>query len=139
MYKYLFTATFSDNFRYIQNLNDTSIYLENKSCFSDVLHLINNENKVLTVFTLNDSSYQNQYSVNLENGVIHIRTKDCSVDIPNPHQGLTNFRIIYFRSNVLNYNLGSEIDGKPTVKHFVLGWQATDSHGKNVQQTIEIH
>lgn len=134
MYKYKFKATFDDGSIFEQDPNDKS-YIDpvHRTSFFDYLELCK-EKKPILFYLYNDKI---EYIVNLNSGEIKMSVGDCGAILNPPEPSLNNFRIIYFRTKVISFNVGFNIEGE-SIAGFKLGWQANDSNGNNVQRVIEI-
>ena len=135
---YLFTSYHKDGQYIVQTQDDKSSKVEFRNAFFDVLEetrvgnppvmfcltsqFTNPENKVLT------------YLVDLRNGVFVIN--DAPV-VLHTEPGLTNFRLIFYKTRKEHFNVHWNQLGSETIYH--LGWQANDANGNNVQRIINIY
>ena len=117
-FDYLFVADFKDGSRYFQTQADASVvHPLTKSAFWDVLQRIEEVKK----FTLIDRHNQHEHTVFLDDG--HFKT-DGKI-LVCPRNGLTNFRLIYFRRAQQSHE--QEIRSfhpKPYYVGYFIGWQA---------------
>lgn len=132
MLKKLFRATFANGEIYDQNPENKSILLERKSCFTDILHL--SQNNPITLFELHCEGFTAQ--INLINGEIKIHSPSSLVIIPE-RPGLVDFRPVYFICRSVN-TCGGNIKSVG-VDGFNIGWQANDEKGNNVQNIIFVN
>jgi hypothetical protein len=129
MLKYLFKAFFEDGTVIEQNPADMSAVNPDKSCFFDVLDKQSRGAK-LSRFELHGPGI---YSVDLNNGAF--RANDSLIVLAPEGLNLTNFRLVYFRRNTLQFAGQSKVGHD--VSYFT-GWQANDENGKNIQSVMEI-
>jgi hypothetical protein len=133
---YLFIAHFTDGSVIHQTRYDVStIEPLTRSAFYDVVQRL----PEVESFTLTNGP--RSHTVYLKDG--HFNS-DGKILI-NPHGELTNFRLIYFRRVQVSSYSADELEHviiddrrRPTVKLFVMGWQANDARGKNFQMVLEI-
>lgn len=129
--EYLFTAYYNDGTFYQQNSEDKSIKEPDKrSCFYDVEH------EKLIKFLLTNG--KNNYSVNLNTGEIICLVNGQELILHNKHKNLTNYRIIYYRGKEVAVNYEFAPGQREKIINYVLGWQALNENGENIQQIIEI-
>lgn len=120
--KYLFSCTFKDGDFYSQTHKDVSQIDKTKSAFFDV------KDKDIKQFWLEGERHE--YLVDLEDGHFEID----GVPFKMHDEELSNFRLIYFRKNTIQFQ------GLQTISHdieFCIGWQTT-KNGKNYQQILTI-
>lgn len=146
--EYLFTAYYNDGSFYQQNSEDKSIKEPDKrSCFYDIEH------DKLVKFNLTNG--KNNYSVNLLNGeitcpaenqsfIIKNKNSTCKLNndtliINHEQQNLKNYRIIYYRGKEVAINYEFAPGQREKIINYVLGWQALNENGENIQQTIQIN
>ena len=123
--KYLFRVTYLDGSTYHQNPEDRSVTEPDKrSCFFDV-----KQDEVAT-FTLEGDG--KRYLVDLRDG--HFES-DGEITYPD-EQGaeLGPRRLIFYRQHT--HSTSAEGNGHTVV--YFMGWQATDTKGKNQQHIIAL-
>jgi hypothetical protein len=125
--KYLFGCQYENNKFYHQTKADISRTNPEKSAFFDVKDL------PIEKFWLEKNGYK--LLVDLTDGHFEENEKKIEEEV---EEGLTNFRIIYFRRHfhTSNVNTGKEISHHV---EYHLGWQANRKDGSNVQKEKVIH
>jgi hypothetical protein len=122
--KYLFGCKYKNTI-YTQDKADISRIDSAKSAFFDV------KDEPLEEFWL--SNGKDSYSVNLLDGHFEINSVPFKL---HEEAGLKNFRVIYFRKHEHDLNSNNEV-----LEHrveYILGWQANNENGENVQRILII-
>lgn len=130
MLKYLFVAQFKDGSIFQQDQEDRSKTVFGGSAFTDI-----KDRTDIATFGLYCPGTDKDISVNLETGRFDIGgfefiNTDPDVDFPEG----TEYRLIYFRRNTINFTASGEQD-QSTV--FYIGWQTTID-GKNYKRVIGV-
>ena len=129
---HLFTATFDDGSRIVQDINDTSVLEPDKrSTFFDVLEKA--KMSPLVLFSL--SGKGNNYSVDLTDGHFEINSTPVLL---HTHSA-KDFRIIFFRTHIHTFLQELNVPPKET-SHIIaynFGWQC-ELTGKDHQRIITV-
>ncbi len=127
--KYLFTCHLTDGTVINQAPDNKPTLSATGSAFTDVA------NRIDEVEFFQISGEEEQYAVDLTNGLFYINGKEVCVSDPStiiPED--VKRRLIYFRRNRIHFS--GDGQEKDPIEYFI-GWQAT-VNGKNIQQTISI-
>jgi hypothetical protein len=132
MLKYLFQANFSDGTFLQQTQDDISKMEPTKSAFYDVLQHDNLES-----FGLFSEQVPNIYAVDLRDG--HFEINGVPFNVQDPSEKIENSprRLIYFRNVTRMFNPENMEETDVNLVYHI-GWQLTDSTGRNFQYTISI-
>lgn len=126
--KYLFTAVLKDGTKIQQTSLDKSILDESKSAFFDVMQNLGE----VKAFLLESTEGLTKAAVSLEDG--HFELNGNVFFVGDSPEGGTELRLIYFRRNFRDFNVGMTTQTDHTI-HYYFGWQATVK-GENIQRTI---
>lgn len=129
-----YTAVFEDNTVLTYNHltdEDISQNVENGSRFSDVMQK-SKESKLIS-FVLHNAD--TQIGVDLRDGHFELNGNLFFQHRPDTEL-YSDFRIIYYRTCVLTRVVGEEDAGH--IRQYVVGWQANDENGNNVQRIIAV-
>jgi len=122
MLKYLFEVTYQDGSTFNQNAEDVSATDPKRSAFFDV--------KLGQIKTFSLVGEGHRYMVDLEDG--HFEIDGASFRMRG-WEFLTNFRLIFWRQRDHIWPPGEEVRVV-----YLLGWQANDRKGRNIQRVLEI-
>lgn len=134
--KYLFHCQFNDGETFVQNKEDKSFIDETKSAFTDLLKKA--EEKSIDTFSLTDNV--NTYLVDLRDGHFEINGIPFFAHEQTFQNDLqvSNFRLIYYRRNQIQVNTATNESSIPNTLCYIMGWQANQADGKNIQKLIYI-
>src|SRR5574343_657152 len=120
MFKYLFQCLLIDGTIIKQTQEDKSAAVEGKNAFFDVLSRFS-EVRAFGLYNEED-----EYLVDLLDG--HFEINQRAFKICDEEQ-LLNFRLIFFKRNIISVNLSSNDESRQIEYHF--GWQANRPDGSN--------
>ncbi len=130
MLKFLFKALLQDGTIIEQDQTDTSKTTPNKNAFYDVL---SNIDKV-RAFAFYDVCSGDEYLVDLADGHFEINQKPFFMH--NIDDSITNRRLIYYKTNVVNV-VGGQVASQKTYS-YTFGWQGNLPDGKNVKYVMTL-
>jgi hypothetical protein len=134
--KWLFRAIFSDGTILNQPEDDRSQnHVEgaehNPSAFSDVLA----REDELVAFSLYNPDTDETIAVDLRNGLFTVNGVTIAIHdqyfVPEEHK----LRLIYFRESRIDFQ--GDVQNRYVNRYFI-GWQCTDSSGRNKQTTLAV-
>lgn len=137
---YYFTAYYDDGTQYEQGADDLSIQETGKNAYYDVFYNPIKPLESLRQFSLLPANGEGPvFSVNLGDG--HFEVGGISFfPYPAHREKYSDLRLIYYRVNEASITLqgGEKIGEGLKVLGYVIGFQANDEQGKNVQHIMRI-
>lgn len=124
--KYLFEVEYQDGTTYVQNPEDQSVQVAERSCYFDV-----RQDQVKRFHLIGP---KDRFTIDLTDGHFEVN----GISFMNHEEDLENFRLMYHRIRDIHFDINMHYRGQHDVTYRI-GWQANEKKtGKNYQRFMYV-